>query len=136
MEDYDQSLLEMRLQSHSMKIRSHLSPSDISLCQQLGRSIQWRALGPPSSPSWKSQLFQEVTTKVNQHFHVLGNLARADTEALAFLVLMEVANNAREDLKGIMEDVKGINEEKKKLRELINQMMEKAEGRRVVWPPQ
>jgi hypothetical protein len=135
MEDYNH-LLEMRLQAHSMKVRSHLSPSDISLCQQLGRSIQWQALGPSSSPSWKSQLFQVVTTKVNQHFHVPGNPARANIEALAFLVLMEAANNTSEDLKGIMEEVKGINEEKKKIRELLNQMMEKAEGRRVTWPPQ
>jgi hypothetical protein len=42
----------------------------------------------------------------------LGNLADADIEALAFLVLMQASKSAQEDLKSIMDGVKAINEEK------------------------
>jgi len=47
---------------------------------------------------------------------VLGDLGSADIEALAFLVLMEAAKSAQEDLKAIMDGVKAINAEKSKQR--------------------
>ena len=42
----------------------------------------------------------------------LGNLADGDVMALAFIVMMEAAKSAREDLKSIMDGVKSINKEK------------------------
>jgi len=47
---------------------------------------------------------------------VLGDLGEADIEALAFLVLMQAAKSAQEDLKAIMDGVKAINAEKAKQR--------------------
>jgi hypothetical protein len=46
----------------------------------------------------------------------LGNLSGADIEALTFLVLMEAAKSAQEDLKSIMDGVKQINDAKKSAR--------------------
>lgn len=43
-----------------------------------------------------------------------------DIEAIAFLVLMQAAQSAREDLKAIMEHVKAINASKEKLRRLFD----------------
>lgn len=48
----------------------------------------------------------------------LGSLENSDIEALAFLVLMEAAKSAAEDLKEIMKDIQAKNAAKKKLREL------------------
>lgn len=44
-----------------------------------------------------------------------------DVMSIAFLVLMEAAKSAQDDLKAIMEKVKGINSQKKKLRELLDE---------------
>ena len=46
---------------------------------------------------------------------LLGDMNSADIEAIAFLVLMEAAKSAREDLKSIMDKVKEINEAKARL---------------------
>lgn len=45
-----------------------------------------------------------------------GNLGDADIEAIAFLVLMEAAKSAQEDLKAIMAGVKQINDAKASIR--------------------
>jgi putative addiction module CopG family antidote len=50
----------------------------------------------------------------------LGDLGGADIEALAFLVLMQAAKSAQEDLKAIMARVKAINEAKSALRDLMS----------------
>lgn len=49
-----------------------------------------------------------------------GKLGDGDIMALAFLVMMEAARSAQEDLKSIMEDVKRSNDKKKAWREAIN----------------
>lgn len=46
---------------------------------------------------------------------LLGDMNSADIEALAFLVLMEAAKSARDDLRSIMDKVKEINEAKDRL---------------------
>src|SRR5215204_3027209 len=50
----------------------------------------------------------------------LGDLGAADIEALAFLVLMQAAKSAQEDLKAVMARVKAINEAKSALRDLMS----------------
>jgi hypothetical protein len=47
---------------------------------------------------------------------VLGSMSAADIEAIAFLVLMQAARSAQEDLKAIMAGVKAINDAKAKAR--------------------
>ena len=46
----------------------------------------------------------------------LGSMADTDVTAMAFLVMMDAAKSAREDLKAIMDGVKSINEQKQELR--------------------
>jgi putative addiction module CopG family antidote len=48
---------------------------------------------------------------------LLRDLASGDIEAMAFIVMMEAAKSAREDLKSIMAQVKAINAAKATLRE-------------------
>jgi putative addiction module CopG family antidote len=52
----------------------------------------------------------------------LGGLADGDIMALCFIVMMEAAKSAREDLKAIMDGVKAINAAKQAYRELIDQV--------------
>jgi hypothetical protein len=56
---------------------------------------------------------------------VLGSMNGADIEAMAFLVLMQAAKSAQEDLKAIMDPVKATNEAKEKLRGLLQKLKEK-----------
>lgn len=51
-----------------------------------------------------------------------GPLIDADVEAVIFLVLMQAAKDAQEDLKAIMAHVKAINDAKAKQRALLAQM--------------
>jgi hypothetical protein len=64
----------------------------------------------------KNMTETEVKTKAT-NYALLGNLKDADIEALSFLVMMQAAKSAQEDLKAIMAKVKSINEQKRKMRE-------------------
>ncbi len=55
------------------------------------------------------------------NYAILGNMADGDIEAIAFLVLMQAAKSAQEDLKAVMDGVKQINKSKQDWRELIEQ---------------
>ncbi len=59
-----------------------------------------------------------------------------DIEAMAFLVLMQAAKSAQEDLKAIMDAVKDINNAKEKLRGLLQKLKEKSTTSPYMpWPP-
>jgi putative addiction module CopG family antidote len=51
-------------------------------------------------------------------FDTLGSFNGSDIEALAFIVMMQAARDAEEDLKEIMNEMKAMNAAKRKLREL------------------
>lgn len=57
----------------------------------------------------------DVMTR-SKSYGVSGNMSGQAIEAIAFLVLMQAAKSAQEDLKAIMAQVKSINEQKEKLR--------------------
>ena len=59
-------------------------------------------------------------------YSILGAMNGADIEAIAFLVMMQAAKSAQEDLKDIMDQVKKINKEKQKLRELMSGLASKS----------
>jgi hypothetical protein len=76
----------------------------------------------PSKLEASAQRFYTVTDRFQGQLRVLEEAAspvhvqvtatEGDIEALSFLVLMEAARSAQEDLKAIMEGVKAINKEK------------------------
>jgi hypothetical protein len=66
----------------------------------------------------------EVRNQATQ-YGVLGAMGNMDIEALAFLVMMQAAKSANEDLKSIMNAVKAINVQKKALRDASNKLNEK-----------
>jgi hypothetical protein len=49
----------------------------------------------------------------------IQNVAGADVEALAFVVLMNAAQDAQDDLKAILAEVRALNRQKSRLRELL-----------------
>lgn len=57
-----------------------------------------------------------ATSMSTTNYAILGSMPDGDIEALAFLVLMEAAKSAQEDLKAIMDGVKLINKQKDGLR--------------------
>jgi hypothetical protein len=65
-----------------------------------------------------SQSITDGTTQaaITSTFGNLGSLSGADIEALAFLVLMDAAQSAQQDLQSIMDHVKQINKAKEQLR--------------------
>lgn len=69
----------------------------------------------------KNMTYADVKTEATS-WAVLGDLNSVDIEAMCFLVLMQAAKSAQEDLKAIMAGVKAINEQKKEQRELLAKM--------------
>ena len=67
---------------------------------------------------------EEAHTSVRIQIKPVANssLEGADIGALAFLVLMQAAKSAQEDLKAIMDKVKTINDAKQKQREMLNKV--------------
>lgn len=63
------------------------------------------------------QLPATEATSVAQAYGKPVNMNDGDIEALAFLVLMQAAKSAQEDIKGVMASVKAINATKAKMRE-------------------
>ena len=63
-----------------------------------------------------------VAAKLRSNFDVVGDVSGGDIMALAFLVMMDAAKSAQEDLREIMASVKGINAAKSRLRDLISKV--------------
>jgi hypothetical protein len=65
----------------------------------------------------------------------LGNLSDSDVTAIVFLVMMEAAKSAREDLKAIMAGVKQIDDAKAALRQPAQRATAAASTPRIAAPP-
>ena len=67
----------------------------------------------------------EVKQMTSTKWAVLGAMNGQDIEAIAFLVLMQAAKSAQEDLKSIMAKVKSINDQKERLRTAVSVLNDK-----------
>ncbi len=67
----------------------------------------------------------DVKQMTTTQWSVLGSMNGQDIEAIAFLVLMQAAKSAQEDLKSIMAGVKAINDQKSKLRGALTTLNDK-----------
>ena len=54
--------------------------------------------------------------------NLFGLSSAADTDAMAFIVMMEAARSAQDDLKAIMAEVRAMTNAKAKLRDIINKI--------------
>jgi putative addiction module CopG family antidote len=63
-----------------------------------------------------------VAAGVRSHFSNLGSLGDSDIMALAFIVMMEAAKSAQEDLRTIMAEVRAINAAKAALRDIMSKV--------------
>ena len=116
-------------------LRGRFSPTAVALAQRTARSLDWRALGPPQDPQWTLRLFEDVRVRLAPGTRIVALQGDADIEALVYIVLMEAAKSAREDLKAIMDGVKSINTAKGKMRVLLLVMVARSQGGAVEWPP-
>lgn len=94
------------------KLMSGINPKHVQWVKTTARETNERKLTP-----------EDVKMKT-QSYAVLGSMNGQDIEALAFLVMMQAAKSAQEDLKAIMAKVKSINEQKAKQRELLSKMQQ------------
>lgn len=65
----------------------------------------------------EQNLDEKSVQNMSARYGAVSNLGQMDIQALVFLVLMEAAKSAQEDLKAIMAKVKSINEEKQNIRQ-------------------
>ena len=86
------------------------------------RHVKW-VKSTADEANQKQQSPEDINARA-QAYGVLGSMNGQDIEALAFLVLMQAAKSAQEDLKAIMAKVKAVNEQKAKQRELLSKMQQ------------
>ena len=94
------------------KLMSGINPKHVQWVKTTARETNENKLTP-----------EDVKLKT-QSYAVLGSMNGQDIEALAFLVMMQAAKSAQEDLKVIMANVKAINEQKAKQRALLSNMQQ------------
>ena len=104
-----------RIQSFFDSATSRLRPEAAAKFREFSRSDAVRGRALPSGSS--REAIGRARQAVRSDIAALGGLPEGDIEALAFLVLMQTAESAQEDLKAIMKGVKDINKEKDTLRE-------------------
>jgi len=86
------------------KMTSQINPRHVQWIRSTAREINSANQGP-----------EEVMAK-SRNYAVLGSMSGQDIEAIAFLVMMQAAKSAQEDLKAIMAKVKAINNQKAGIR--------------------
>lgn len=101
------------------------SPESEALYKKLmsginGKHQQW--LQTKTADVNRLQLGPATVISQANLYGIGAGLNEMDIEALAFLVLMQAAKSAQEDLKAIMAQVKSINEQKAKQRALLSAM--------------
>ncbi|MCC6810283.1 MAG: hypothetical protein IT381_22830 [Deltaproteobacteria bacterium] len=79
----------------------------------------------PEIPQGQRQIVSQSNGIVYKNLAGMGD---GDIMALAFIVMMEAAKSAREDLKAIMDGVKAINKEKEGWRQVSNEVNKLAAG--------
>ena len=94
------------------KLISGINPKHVQWVKTTARETNEKKLSP-----------EDIKAKT-QSYAVLGSMNGQDIEALAFLVMMQAAKSAQEDLKAIMAQVKSINEQKAKQRELLSKIQQ------------
>lgn len=115
-----------RVRAYFDALASRLPARAVERSREIGRSTRMKnaALSHAQGSVWFSQLREQANSSVSSETtnnSVLGNLDGADIEAIAFIVMMEAAKSAQDDLKSIMQGVKDINKEKQKVRELTQE---------------
>ena len=137
MANINQSFNEERLNTYYNKIQQRLSPTTVNACQQIAWSLKPQLNRLLSTSIWERQLIQEIQSQIT--YKNLSSMADGDIEAMLFIVLMEAAKSAQEDLKDVMRTVKNINNEKKmqreKLKKLMRELIDESEGKFQRHPP-
>lgn len=107
-----------RFVDKKLKEGHYLSADDL-VVDALRRYKEWDYL----RSQHKTNLFQQARELVDANYSSLGDTGMGgDIQAVAFLVLMEAAKGAREDLKNIMAHLKTINTARQNLREMITKV--------------
>ncbi len=94
------------------KLMSGINSKHVQWVKNTARETNEKKLSP-----------EDVKAKT-QSYAVPGSMNGQDIEALAFLVMMQAAKSAQEDLKAIIAKVKAVNEQKAKQRELLSKMQQ------------
>jgi hypothetical protein len=124
MTSYDPAESERR--ALYLQLRHHLSPAGVHVCRQVAWSLKGRWPLLLQSADCKDQLLREIRAAMGRQsmqsmYLVLGSGGDADIEAILFVVMMEAAHGADEDLKDIMQGVKASNNAKAQQRALLQE---------------
>ena len=131
----ESSLAQQKMATESRSM-SNLNASllQVSLANALPSSQLLQKAAKEISPMFPQMLaqsqndpdkFMYAITEKAKPYNILGDANNNDIMALAFLVMMEAAKSAREDLKSIMDGVKNINKNKEGMRELLIKFSDK-----------
>jgi hypothetical protein len=92
------------------KAMSQIKPAHINWVKNSAKMIE------------KNNLSETDARNMASTYGSMHSLATMDIEALVFLVMMQCAKDAQDDLKAIIEQAKKTNEQKKKLRDILERV--------------
>lgn len=101
------------------------TPETMKVLQDAGQSLREKLPQMIQTAGGNENTLSDlVQDHIGTNYAILGSLPDGDIEALAFLVLMQAAKSAQEDLKAIMASVKAINSAKASQRKNIEDYQE------------
>lgn len=136
------TFIDAGLLAHETTCRRRLS-TRATACDRVAAANFSKIINALEGTGWEARTLGVVRTALLEarlitttNWAVLGSMPAGDIEAMAFLVLMQAAKSAQEDLKAIMDAVKDINNAKEKLRGLLQKLKEKSTTSPYMpWPP-
>ena len=136
------TFIDAELLAHETICRRKVS-TRAAACDRVAAANFRKIISALDGTGWESRTLDAVRSALkegsvisNTTWAVLGQMNGADIEALAFIVLMDAAKSAQEDIRAVMDAVKDINEAKKKLRGLLQALRQKSTTNPYMpWPP-
>lgn len=137
------TFIDAGLLSHETLCRRKVGATRAAACDRVAAANLKKIWGALDGSGWEARTLDAVRVGLREAgvissttWAVLGSMNGADIMAIAFLVLMQAAKSAQEDLKAIMDAVRDINNTKAKLRGLLQKLQEKSTTSPYMpWPP-
>lgn len=131
---YIMTALDSRLNTHETLCRSRLTSIRVSAAERISINTYNQMMNVLPYRGWESRTLALAQDGIK--YANLGFMSDADIMAMCFLILMQAAKSAQEDLKSIMNDVNDTNDKKEKLRALADKVREKSTTSPYLpWPP-
>jgi hypothetical protein len=124
---------EALLLRHKQELLRRIPPAAINRCQHLAWSLEARLPSLLSTGDPENRLFFRTLVRAIEEQG--PNFAAMSVEDLAILIIIQGADEARQETEDILEEMRKTNEQKNKLSEMISSHLKHRKSKGDKWPP-